>query len=658
MTSPSAAFDSLRVAAFESRRAEEVARMIERFGGVPFVSPSMREAPVEADPSVIEFAHRLITGQIDVVVFLTGVGAREMLARVERRVDRRRFLHALEDVKTVVRGPKPLAVLKELGIAPTVVVPEPNTWREVLAAIDAQLPVSNLTVAVQEYGAPNVSLVAGLEARGAAVEPFKVYRWELPEDLAPLRANIRRLAEGAIDVVLFTSAQQAVHLLRVAREERLEHEVRAGLARAVVASVGPTTSETLSASDVGVDFEPSHPKLGHLVSEVARQSKELLARKRSSGGPQLGSGGPQLGSGGPQRRSGGQPAACDAPAPPWHESAFLRACRREATPFTPIWLMRQAGRYMPEYRAVRATTTFLELCKNPRLASEVMCTAVDRLGVDAAIVFSDLLPILEPMGMQLEFAAGEGPVIHNPVRQSQDVDRILELESVEALHFVFETVAQTRRDLPEHLPLIGFAGAPFTLASYAIEGGASRDFLHTKTLMYRAPDAWRELMERLARSIGRYLNGQIAAGAQAVQLFDSWVGCLAPADYRQYVLPYVRMIAHGLDAGTPLIHFGTGNPALLPLMAEAGGDVVGLDWRVDLAEGWRAVGYDRAVQGNLDPAALLADRASISVQARAILAAAGGRPGHIFNLGHGVLQQTPVDNVRALVDAVHEASAR
>jgi uroporphyrinogen decarboxylase len=639
MASPAPSFDNLRVAAFESRRAEETARLIERFSGAPLVSPSMREVPVEADRSVVEFAHRLITGQVDVVILLTGVGAREMVARAERHIDRRRFLHALSDVKTVARGPKPLAVLKELGISPTIVVPEPNTWREVLAALDARLPVTNLTVAVQEYGVPNVSLVAGLEARGAAVESFKVYRWDLPEDVAPLRANVERLAAGEIDVVLFTSAQQAVHLLRMAREMGLEERLRDGLAQAVVASVGPTTSEMLRAHGLPVDFEPSHPKLGHLVSETASRAAETLSRKRQAAmlAPSP---------------AGGKGAAA------WLDSPFMRACRRESVPYTPVWLMRQAGRYMPEYRALRERTSFLELCKNPQLASEIMCAAVERLGVDAAIVFSDLLPILEPMGIELEFAAGEGPVIHNPVRESGDVDRVAELESVESLHFVFETVAQTRRDLPEHIPLIGFSGAPFTLASYAIEGGASRNFLHTKTLMHRAPAAWQELMQRLARSILRYLNAQIAAGAQAVQLFDSWVGCLSPGDYREFVLPHVRTIVGGLAPGAPLIHFGTGNPALLPLMAEAGGNVIGLDWRVDLAEGWKMVGLDRAVQGNLDPAVLLANRETIGDQARAILDAAAGRPGHIFNLGHGVLQQTPVDNVRALVDVVHEASAR
>ncbi len=646
MSHVAATLAGLRIAAFESRKADDTTRMIERFGGVAHVSPSMREAPVEADRPVIDFAHRLITGQIDVVILLTGVGTREILARIERRIDRQRFLDALADVKTLVRGPKPLAVLRELGISPTAIAPEPNTWREVLATIDARLPVVNQTVAVQEYGVPNVSLVAGLEARGAAVESFKVYRWELPEDLGPLRENIQRLAAGEVDAALFTSAQQVVHLLAVARQMQLESQVREGLAAAVIASVGPTTSEMLRDNSLPVDFEPSHPKLGHLVAELAERAAALVADKRRSAARLA------------------TPIAVQASSPdprassPLADSPFLRACRREPTPFTPIWLMRQAGRYMPEYRAVRERTTFLELCKNPQLASEVMCTAVERLGVDAAIIFSDLLPILEPMGIELEFAAGEGPVIHNPVRESGDVDRVIELDDVGALGYVFETVAQTRRDLPGRIPLIGFAGAPFTLASYVIEGGSSRSFLHTKTLMYRAAAAWRELMERLSRTVTRYLNGQIAAGVQAVQLFDSWVGCLSPADYREFVLPYVQSIAAGLTPGTPLIHFGTGNPALLPLMAEAGGDVVGLDWRVGLADGWRAVGHDRAVQGNLDPAVLLGSRASIAAGAQAVLDAAAARPGHIFNLGHGVLQQTPVDNVRALVDFVHEASAR
>jgi uroporphyrinogen decarboxylase len=262
------------------------------------------------------------------------------------------------------------------------------------------------------------------------------------------------------------------------------------------------------------------------------------------------------------------------------------------------------------------------------------------------------------MGLDLEFARGEGPVIHNPVRDAADVDRVLELEHIDALHFVMETVRQTRNDLPGEIPLIGFAGAPFTLASYAIEGGSSRNYLHTKTLMYRDEGAWRELMLRLVRAVTKYLNAQIAAGAQCVQLFDSWVGCLGPEDYRRFVLPYVQQIIAGLTTGVPVINFATGNPALLPLLAEAGGAVIGVDWRVRLDDAWQAVGPARAVQGNLDPCVLLADRNEIRRRAQEVLAQAAGRPGHIFNLGHGVLQQTPVEHAIALVEAVHELSQR
>lgn len=335
-----------------------------------------------------------------------------------------------------------------------------------------------------------------------------------------------------------------------------------------------------------------------------------------------------------------------------HDSLFLRAARREPTERTPIWLMRQAGRYLPEYRAIRSRTTFLELCKNPALCAEVMLTTVARLGVDAAIIFSDLLPILEPLGFDLEFAAGEGPVIHNPVRTGEDLARLRELDHVGELEFVMETVRQTRAGLPATIPVIGFAGAPFTLASYAIEGGGSKTYTDTKRLMYRDPGAWNALLGLLTRAIVKYLNAQIAAGADCVQIFDSWVGCLSPGDYREYVLPHMRTLFAGLTPGVTVIHFGTGNPALLPIQREAGGDVIGLDWRVELDEGWRMVGHDRAVQGNLDPAVLMTDPATVRRAAERILKQAAGRPGHLFNLGHGVMQHTPVENVLALIEYV------
>jgi len=334
---------------------------------------------------------------------------------------------------------------------------------------------------------------------------------------------------------------------------------------------------------------------------------------------------------------------------------FLAACRREPVPFTPIWLMRQAGRYMPEYRAVREKLGFLELCKSPDAAAEVTVTAVERLGVDAAIIFADILLVLEPMGVGLEFTRGDGPAIARPVRTAADVDRLREVDVAE-LAFVFEAVRRARAAL--RVPLIGFAGAPFTLASYLIEGGGSRTYARTKALVFGDPGAWRALMERLVRTVAAYLNAQIAAGAQAVQLFDSWVGCLAPADYRAHVLPHVRALIAALTPGIPVIHFGTDTAGLLEAMRAAGGDVIGIDWRADLGAAWTRVGHDVAVQGNLDPLALLAPIPEIRARAAAILGQAAGRPGHVFNLGHGIVPQTPVDHVRALVDAVHELSAR
>jgi uroporphyrinogen decarboxylase len=336
---------------------------------------------------------------------------------------------------------------------------------------------------------------------------------------------------------------------------------------------------------------------------------------------------------------------------------LLRACRREPTERTPLWLMRQAGRYLPEYRALRERFGFLELCKNPEAAAEVTLLPLT-LGVDAAIIFADILLPVEPMGVGLEFSRGEGPVILRPVRDATDVARLREVDPKEATPFVFEAIRRVRAALDGRLPLIGFAGAPFTVASYLIEGGASRDYLRTKRFMHADPGAWRALMERLVRVTAGYLNGQIAAGAEVVQLFDSWVGALSPDAYREHVLPHSRALLRGVTPGVPVIHFATGAAGLLELMREAGGEVIGLDWRVDLGEAWRRLGHGVGVQGNLDPAVLLASPAEIRRRVRLILERAAGRPGHIFNLGHGVLPETPVEHVRALVEIVRELSSR
>jgi len=337
---------------------------------------------------------------------------------------------------------------------------------------------------------------------------------------------------------------------------------------------------------------------------------------------------------------------------------FLAACRREQTSFTPVWLMRQAGRYLEEYRKLRAQYGFLELCKRPDLAAEITLTPVQKLGVDAAILFADILLILEPLDVGLEYSKGDGPVIHHPVRSGKDVDALKEFNVESELSFVYDAVKQITKTLENKVPLIGFAGAPFTLASYLIEGGGSRNYLHTKKLYYGAPEAWKRLMERLAKIVAEYLNCQIAAGAQAVQLFDSWAGCLTPMDYQQFVLPYTKSVIDALVPRVPVINFSTGTAGLLKQIRAAGGDVIGLDWRINLDEGWATVGHDVAVQGNLDPVALFASPKEIRNRVADILRQAGGKPGHIFNLGHGVLPETPVDHVMAMVEAVHELSVR
>ena len=338
---------------------------------------------------------------------------------------------------------------------------------------------------------------------------------------------------------------------------------------------------------------------------------------------------------------------------------FLRACRREEVEYTPVWLMRQAGRYLEEYMKIRRKYSFIEMCKTPELATEITLQPVRRLGVDAAILFADILLPLEGMGISFEFTKGEGPVIHRPVRSQQDVDAIRILDAEEATPYVLEAIRLTRKELEGKVPLIGFSGAPFTLASYLIEGGSSKDYVNCKKMIWCAPEVWHSLMDKVSQVLVKYLRAQIAAGAQAVQVFDSWVGTLNKEDYRQHVMPYSqKLISSIADMGVPVIHFANNGAALLDLVKKAGGDVIGIDWRINIDEAWERLGDDVAVQGNLDPVLLFAPPQVIEEKVKDILQRAGGRRGHIFNLGHGINKDTPVDHVLAMVEAVHKYSRR
>ena len=337
-------------------------------------------------------------------------------------------------------------------------------------------------------------------------------------------------------------------------------------------------------------------------------------------------------------------------------SNFIRACKSQPTERTPVWFMRQAGRYMAEYRAIRKQHSLLEICKKPALAAQVTIDAAEILGVDAAIIFADLLLPLEVMGLPFHFSAGEGPVIEQPIRSREDV-AMLHTDRAAELGYVSEAVALVSKHFSERVPVIGFCGAPFTLASYMIEGGGSRNYVHAKKMMYNHPDDWDSLMSKLVSVTTEYSAEQVRAGADAIQIFDSWVGCLGVEDYRHYVLPHVTGMVKKLQkTGIPVIYFGTDSATLLPAMKETGADVIGLDWRIPLDQGWERLDYQAAVQGNLDPVLLFADWKQVKSRAEQILRKADGRPGHIFNLGHGILPETPVENVQNLARFVQDYS--
>lgn len=337
---------------------------------------------------------------------------------------------------------------------------------------------------------------------------------------------------------------------------------------------------------------------------------------------------------------------------------FLNACKRLPVDCTPVWMMRQAGRYLEEYREIRKKYGFLEMCKTPELVVEVTIQPVRRFDIDAAIIFADILLPLEHMGIDFEFTKGEGPHIKNPLRTLDDVKKMREIYPKEQMTYLMDSIRMVQGELNGKVPLIGFSGAPFTLASYIIEGGGSRNYENTKAMMYRDPQTWHLLMEKLTDMVVVYLEAQIEAGVQVVQVFDSWVGCLSPLDYEEFVFPHQKKLFDKLNKTVPHIHFAFGASHLVNIVPKAGGDVIGIDWRINIDEAWEKIGYDRGVQGNLDPVALYGSKEYIERRVKDILNRAQNRNGHIFNLGHGILPTTPVDNAKFMIDKVHELSAR
>ncbi len=640
-------FNGLKVTSFESRRASEIEKLILYHGGVPRVAPSMREVPISESKEALKFAKELIAGNFDMVVLMTGVGTRALVKAVSTKYPEKEFLKSLKRTTIVARGPKPVAALRELKLKPNITVPEPNTWRDILITMENEAELKGKKIAVQEYGISNKEFISDLRKKGAKVTSVPIYKWDLPEDIEPLKAAIKSISDSNEDIALFTSSQQIYHLFEVAKKIGYVKKLKQGLKSTVIGSIGPTTSETLYRFEINPDYEPDSPKMGNLIREVARIGTEFVNKKHIAlkNGVDTNIWRPV-----DMIWSKGSEKSRKAIT---NNSVFIKACRLEETDYTPVWLMRQAGRYMREYRELRAKVSFLELCKTPELAAEVTLRAIDRLNVDAAIIFADILLIVEPLGVGLEFSKGEGPRIKRPVRSGKAVDRIKDFDP-ESLKYVYDALKITRRALDPNKALIGFAGAPFTVASYMIEGGGSKNYENTKGLMYRDPGAWHVMMEKLSTATAAYLNNQIKAGADVVQLFDSWVGCLSRDDYQEFVLPHMKKLISEIKADTPVIHFGTGTSALLDLIKESGSQVLGLDWRVDLAKAWKQVGYNKAVMGNLDPVILFSSPSEIRKRTKKILDKGKNRPGFIFNLGHGILPKTPVDNALALVDYIHE----
>jgi uroporphyrinogen decarboxylase len=646
-------FNGLKVTSFESRRCEEMKKLISYHGGVPRVAPSMREVPDLRSPYVDRFAEDLFSGNVDILVLMTGVGTRILSDMVIAESEEKKYIDALRETTILARGPKPVAALRKLGIRPDITVPEPNTWRDILTTFDRRdMSLENLVVYVQEYGVSNEEFLASLEKRGADVRRIPIYRWALPEDLGPLQDAVRSISEGTEDCLLFTSSRQVSNLFEVAGKEECGAGFMEGIKKALVCSIGPTTTETLRENGISVDYEPDSPKMGNLVREVARRSAALLAKKRTAF-----QNGVDTQNWNRTQMVWSGDGAQDRRREITSSGAFMKACRLEKADHTPIWLMRQAGRFLREYREARSRVSFKEFCKTPDMASEITLMVVDRFGVDAAIIFSDILLILEPLGLSLEYSSVDGPVIAKPLRTRRRIEALRDFDP-ESMSFVYEALRTTRRALAPEVSLIGFSGAPFTVASYAVEGSGSKNYVNTKKLMYGDPSLWERLMEVLTASISDYLCAQIDAGADAVQIFDSWVGCLSPADYERFVFPHVKKLISALPPDVPVILFGTATGSLLELMGKTGAGVIGLDWRVDILDGWRRAGSSLAVQGNLDPVSMLSTPSHVVGEARKILDRVGGMPGHIFNLGHGVLPQTPVDNVLRLIDEVHEYSAR
>jgi uroporphyrinogen decarboxylase len=630
-------FDQKKVVSFESRMALPSLRQIEKLNGIAISAPTLKEVELEEVKPVFDFYQNIVDGKVDYLVLMTGVAIRGFIKILAKKIDKEEIIETLNTkTEIIIRGPKPESVCKRNNINFSHKAEEPNTWKELLTYFQS-LKSESKNLAILEYGISNQEFINELEKLQFKVSSVQVYTWSLPDDLEPLKSAIDQIINRKIDIALFTSASQVDHLIKVARMMELERELRKGFYTIAIFSIGPVCSEKLNSQQLFVDYEVFPNKLNHLIEEASKLSDDILTQKRNR-----------------HHRIEVYQENIKNNTSSIDDSLMMRALRLESNARPPIWIMRQAGRYMEEYQISRRNKTFLEVCKNPETCAEITLTAMERLGVDAGIIFSDILPLLETYGFNLRYEEGKGPIISPPLRLASQLKNFKKPDIQKDLDFVYQAINLTRTQLNKSLPLLGFSGAPFTLASYLIEGGSSKNYIFTKTFMRENQESWFELMEALSKSIIEYLKLQKKAGANAVQLFDSWAGILTPDEYDKFVAPYSKKIIDEVIKEIPIIHFGSFTFDQLSTVKDIGGTGISLDWKIDFFKAIDFLGDDFAVQGNLDPTLLFASPDYFLPIFKSFLDKIDNRKGFIFNLGHGILPKTPVNHVMRLIDFIHE----
>lgn len=615
------------VVAFEARLGLKMKKLIEKYQAIPLIAPVLKEIPLTDNKKAFEVFPQISSGFFDYILFLTGIGIKTLIATLATQIPKEKIIKMLSQQKIIVRGPKPATVCNLHGIPIALKASEPNTWKEIISGIQNNFVIHSKKILIIEYGTSNEQLISALTELGAQIHTLSVYHWSLPDDLKPAREVIEHIIQKKADYVLFTSAIQVDHMLQIAQQMKKELPLRKGLYHSVIASIGPVTSERLSEKQIFPDIESFPNKMETLVETIATKGQKILDEK--------------------QKKKKFQE----------NSPSFMRvASLLKPTPIIPVWLMRQAGRYMAEYQLIRASKDFLSFCKDPDLCIEATVGAVERLGVDAAIIFSDILLILEPMGFKLHYP--EGPVIDNPVKNPDDLKYLKPVSMDESFTFLKKAIQGVKKNLPARIPLIGFCGAPFTMASYVIEGGSTKDFKKTKKFMQTYPEAWHKLMEHLTNHLAHLLLFQIKAGCEIVQIFDSWVSQLSAEEYQSFALPYTQKLFSLIPSEIPSIHFGSFGQNLLTEQIKGGGSIMSLHFTVDPKMALQAISQNKGIQGNLNPDLLFESPSVFLKETEKILGIFGKRKGYIFNLGHGIKPHTPVNHVIRLVDFIHEWSAK